>query len=142
MQGNPTFFFLRTQQTASVETASEEAYEESTEIEIDEFGNEKVSTKSNRTASASMKTKASVETKANGVSTKASVEQSEEQSVSEETASQGVTLAISGGAPTLAIKGADDGEKPKKKVIRKKAKKGDDTGKENISVVSVCWDLC
>lgn len=131
------------QQTASVETASEEAYEESTEIEIDEHGNEKVSTKSNKTASASMRTTASVETKANGKSIKATVEQSEEQSVSEETTSQGFNAAgaLGAGTPTLAIKdgaaaASEDGGDKKRKVIRKKAKKGDETGKENISVVS------
>lgn len=91
-----------------------------------------------------MRTKASVEQTANGVSVKTSIEESEERSVAEESTSQGVNMAITAGAsPTLAIKGADDAGEKKKKVIRKKAKKGDgDTGKENISVVSVSAFVC
>lgn len=86
-----------------------------------------------------MTAKASVETKENGKSTKVSIEESEERSVEEEKSSQGVNLALTSGTSTPAIAAAPaaDGEK-KRKVIRKKAKKGDETGKENISVVSVC----
>lgn len=69
--------------------------------------------------------------------TKASVEQSEEQSVNEETSMQ----AIKGATSTLAITEVEHEGSPsdgkKKKVIRKKAKKGDNSGKENISVVSL-----
>lgn len=83
-----------------------------------------------------MKAKASVEQKANGISKKTTMDHSEEQSIEEETQSKESKPAALRGIETLAItSGGQEDATKERKVIKKKAKKPDDS-KDNISVVS------
>lgn len=83
-----------------------------------------------------MKTKASVEQKKDGISRKATIEHTEEQSIEEELSSKEKKPASleDGDISAINKKGQEDLPKDRK-IIKKKAKKTDD-GKENISMVS------
>lgn len=129
-----------------METHSEEAYEEEHVIEIDETGKKKVTSKSSKSALAGSRATASIETKENGVSKKATMEAIQEKSATEH------AKAITNGNTTIEaietnveetkkITGSGGGGNAlpnnKKKVRKIKKGSGGDSEKENISVVSV-----
>ncbi|XP_063704343.1 LIM domain and actin-binding protein 1 isoform X2 [Culicoides brevitarsis] len=124
-------------QSESVETHSEEAYEEEHVIEIDEKGQKKVTSKSSKAAFAGSRATASIETNENGVSTKATME-----AVQEKAAKQ-LAKAITNGNITIeAVESTQEetqkitGTPPTNKVkkVRKIKKGSGDSEKENISV--------
>lgn len=128
-----------------METHSEEAYEEEHLIEIDESGKKKVTSKSSKSAHAGSRATASVETKENGVSKKATM-----QAIEEKSATQHAKAITNGNTTIEAIetnteetkKITGSGGTPNNKKKVRKIKKGSvDSEKENISVVSVYF-LC
>lgn len=125
-----------------MEHHSEEAYEEEHVIEIDETGKKKVTSKSSKSALAGSRATASIETKENGVSKKATMEAIEEKSAVEHAKAMTngnttVEAIDTNTEETKKITGSATTPNNNKKKVRKIKKGSGDSEKENISVVSV-----